>query len=152
VTDGDEEGASSVNEPEYCELHDWKQIATITTGNGMFAIVPPYYGNTLGKWWDRVFLPRNEEVRKGRRPRLTSQFEEVELRQKTWSVTNPKGYKDMESALVFDAPGNGGYAVDARFCDLYGDGHMSICELRIRLHAHDEDDDDADDDEAAPAA
>jgi hypothetical protein len=131
----------------YCELHDWKRIGMITTGNGMFAIVPPYYGSSLRKWWNHDYLPKLEEERQGLRPRLRPQFEEVELQQVTTSVTKPKGYLDSESALVFQVESNGGYDVDARFCDPYGDGHMSICELRIRVHAHLEDDD-----EETPAA
>jgi hypothetical protein len=39
---------------------------------------------------------------------------------------------------------DGIYDVDARFCDLYGDGHWSICELRIRIHDHTEDEDEGD--------
>jgi hypothetical protein len=59
-------------------------------------------------------------------------------------VLNPGGYEDREAALAFATPSNGGYDVDARFCDLYGDGHWSICELRIRLHDHELDDDEGD--------
>jgi hypothetical protein len=67
------------------------------------------------------------------------QFEEIELPQITTSVLNPDGYEDHESAFLFTLD-NGGYDVEGRFCDLYGDGHMELCELRIRLHVHDEHD------------
>jgi hypothetical protein len=59
-------------------------------------------------------LPENEERRAGKRPRTRPQFEEVDLRQKTYSVTNPQGYDDSEAALVFDVPSNGGYHVETQ--------------------------------------
>ena len=120
-----------MNEPQ--ALTDWQKLGTITTSNGLFALVAPYYATTLGKWWNDVFLPENDARRRGELPRTQPAFEEVQLEQITTSVTNPGGYRDIETALLFQCD-NGGYDVEGRFCDIYGDGHMSLCEVRIRLH------------------
>jgi hypothetical protein len=119
-------------------LTDWQKIGMVTTMNGMFAIVAPYYANTLGRWWNDVFLPTNEKRRRGELPRMKPSFQEVELKQVTTSVTNPAGYEDSEIAFLFDVD-NGGYEVEARFCDLYEDGQPLLCELRMRLHYHEDD-------------
>ena len=42
--------------------------------------------------------------------------------------------------MFFEVDSDGGYNVEGRFCDLYGDGRMTLCELRMQLHCHDEDD------------
>ena len=123
---------------EPLSVTDWQKLGTITTSNGMLALVAPYYANTLGRWWNDVFLAENEARRRGELPRTRPSFQGVKLEQVTTSVTNPDGYRDTETAVLVDCD-NGGYAVEARFCDLYGDGHMSICDLRIRLHYHDGD-------------
>jgi hypothetical protein len=127
-----------MSDESYCDLHDWKTIGTITTGNGMLAIVPPYYAGTLAEWWDAKL----RALQTSDNPRLLTrqQFEEVSLRQITTSLAHPEGYQDSEQAFVFQT-GNGGWDVEARFCDLYGSGHLDLCELRIRLHSHEDDDD-----------
>jgi hypothetical protein len=67
------------------------------------------------------------------------EFEEIKLEQITYSVTNPDGYRDGETALAF-ATGNGGWDVEARFCHRFGEG-PELCELRIRLHHFDDEPD-----------
>ena len=121
---------------ESCNKGEWTKIGMITTANGMFAIVAPYYANSLGEWWDGYLARPFEQRRDDHR-----QFEEVRLKQITTSVSHPEGYEDSESALLFQAD-NGGWDVEARFCDYYGGGpdHAPVlCELRIRLHHFDDD-------------
>jgi hypothetical protein len=121
----------------YCELHDWKTIGKVGTHNGTLALVAPYFAGTLGDWWnDYLTLPIEE-----RRPD-TWKVKQLRLRQAT---TKHDGltFEDCEHALLIPCE-NGPYDVQARFCDLYGDGHLTICELRINLHwaEHAEDEED----------
>lgn len=102
----------------------WQTIGTVSTGNGTLAIVPPYYANTLGKWWDE----RVETLHADR----MGNFEAARLEQIT-SAVGGRAYPDSEQALLVSCE-NGTYDVEARFCDLYDDGHLTICELRIVLH------------------
>jgi hypothetical protein len=119
-----------------CDMQHWKNIGEVSTENGTLAIVPPYYGNTLGQWWeDYLTLPIED-----RRPD-TWKVKQLDLRQITTSVTNPDGYEDREAALLIPCD-NGTYDVLARYCDLYGDGHLTICEVRLVLHNVEHEDDD----------
>ena len=40
---------------------------------------------------------------------------------------------DQDHAVLFTTGSDGGYLVDGRFGELYGDGHMSLTEVRIRI-------------------
>jgi hypothetical protein len=126
----------------YCELHEWKTIGTASTSNGLLALVAPYYAATLGKWWDRTVGLPPHEFRKWHDAHRN--FEHLKLRQAT-AKHDGTSYTDSEQALLV-ACENGPYDVQARFCDLYSDGHLSVCEVRINLHwaehADDQDEDD----------
>jgi len=122
-----------IDDDGYCELHGWQVIGQVSTGNGTLAIVPPYYARTLGRLWDE----RVDRLSRGER---MGNFEEHQLRQTTTSVSCPDGYVDSEACMLLSCD-NGVYEIAARFCDPYGDGHTSICELRIDLHQHHLDED-----------
>jgi hypothetical protein len=110
----------------YCKLHDWQTIGRISTNNGMFALVAPYAAAHLDRWWQHkldlgpLFRAWWEEHRN---------FAQADL--------------DDDAALLVSCD-NGPYDVQARFCDLYGDGHLSICALRVDFHAIEHDDEDED--------
>jgi hypothetical protein len=113
----------------YCELHAWKPVGEVGTDNGTLALVAPYFAATLGDWWeDYLTLPTE-----ARRPDAWA-FKQLDLRQTT-TKHDGTSYPDCEAALLIPCD-NGLYQVQARFCDLYGDGHWFPCELRIDLHPH----------------
>lgn len=122
----------------YCDLHEWKTIATVTTDNGLLSIVAPYSANTLGRKWAELLSLPPEEFRTWHNEHRN--FAELDLEQVT-TKHDGTSYPDRGDALLV-ACENGAYDVQARFCDLYGTGHLSICELRINLHwaEHQEDD------------
>lgn len=60
---------------EPLSVTDWQKLGTITTSNGMLALVAPYYANTLGRWWNDVFLAENEARRRGELPRTRPSFQ-----------------------------------------------------------------------------
>jgi hypothetical protein len=112
-----------------CELHDWKPVGEVGTGNGTLALVAPYFATTLGDWWnDYLTLPTED-----RRPD-DWQVKQLDLRQMT-TKHDGHSYQDREAALLIPCD-NGTYDVEARFCDLYGDGHLLPCELRVDLHRY----------------
>jgi hypothetical protein len=120
-----------IDDDGYCELHGWKTIGHVSTGNGLIAFVPPYYARSLADWWDERMPSFSAEL---------SNFHQIGLHQITIKASKPDGYPDSETAFVV-ACENGVYDVEARFDDAYGgDEHMSICELRIKLHLHLEED------------
>jgi hypothetical protein len=53
---------------EPTNLTDWQKLGTVTTANGMFAIVAPYYATTLGKYWNEHYLPNLQRQRAGEIP------------------------------------------------------------------------------------
>jgi hypothetical protein len=121
-----------MTDEHYCELHDWVKLGQASTDTAMLAIVDPCQADNLHRYWHGVYLPDicNPFKRQVRRP----QFHEVKV--------DPRPDYWLGDAVLFETFCDGGYDVEARFCDVYGDGHMSICELRIRVHSHDDDDDD----------
>jgi len=130
----------------YCELHDWQTIGMVTTDTAALVIGDPGASATLARaWHESVGRMRDPDCRgcrvtPGCKCEPMGNFEELELRgepERTHPWVEARG---TEHALVVDTGGDGGWHVEARFCDLYGDGHLSVCELRIRLHYHDEDD------------
>jgi hypothetical protein len=131
-----------VSEREQCrDLREWHTIGTVSTSNGMLAIVAPYYAHPLADWWDKQ-LERLERQRRDAEPRQLREFEEIKLEQVTSSVMKPDGYADSEQAFAFATDGNGLWDVEARMCDQYGEGHLQVCEIRLRLHHFDEELDD----------
>ena len=119
----------------YCELHGFKTIGQASTENGLLAVVAPYFAHTLGQWW-HDYLEQNDHTR----PQLSMEnSHEITLEQTTYKQSCPDGYQDTQWALLVNCD-NDIYDVEARFCDQYGDGHMSICELRIKLHRWHHDD------------
>lgn len=119
----------------YCELHAWKHIGQVSTENGLLAIVAPYYGRTLGEWWDRL-LALGPKFRSW--VDVHRNFAQVKLEQVT-TKHDGTSYTDHEDALLVSCD-NGTYDVEARFCDLYDDGHLTICEVRFVLHTVEHDD------------
>jgi hypothetical protein len=111
---------------------EWQTIGTVGTDTAMFAILDPCLGARLAKYWETVYLPslRDETGAPLERP----QFVGAPLRAETY----------LGDALLFDVEDDGGYDVEARFCDRYGTGRPTLCELRLRLHAHDPGDDEGD--------
>jgi hypothetical protein len=114
----------------YCELHDWKTIGTVSTDNGMLALVAPYFAATLAEWWNASdYLPALREHRVS-----AHDPQQLKLRHQSWKVTNPS-YEAHEDALLVPTD-NGIYTVEVRHCEL---DHIlpGPCELRIRFHVGD---------------
>lgn len=125
----------------YCEVHDWKPIGTASTENGLLAIVAPYFANTLAQKWAELLSLPPEEFRAWHDQHRN--FAQLRLEQTT-TKHDGTSYADREDALLVSCE-NGTYDVQARFCDLYGDGHLTPCELRINLHWAEHAEDDTDD-------
>jgi hypothetical protein len=109
----------------HCELHDWQTIGEVGTDTATLAIVAPEQAMNLARHWKRFV----DELNRGARVPPT-QFEELKLgRPDYWA-----GQTLLDTTFADNV-----YDVEARFCDDYlGNGHLSICELRIRLHHHDD--------------
>jgi hypothetical protein len=120
----------------YCELHDWQTIGTVTTDTAALVITDPGASATLARaWYERLKRMSDPD----REP--LGNFEELKLDgepERTHPWVEARG---TEHALAIRTDSDGSYDVDARFCDLYGDGHLSICEVRLRLHYHDDEED-----------
>jgi|SRR5215207_4510506 len=130
-----------------CELHDWQTIGMVTTDTASLVIADPGASATLARaWHERVGRMRDPDcpgcLTPGCKCEPMHNFEELKLTGDA-ELSHPwVEARGTEHALVLDTGGDGGWHVDARFCDYYGDGHLSVCEVRIRLHGHDEDDPD----------
>jgi hypothetical protein len=108
----------------------WRKIGTVSTGNCMLTIVPPYYAETLAEHWA-------ERLRSDDRLSHAS-YEEIELHQRTLNF-RLADFADSERCLLFDTPGNGAWDVEGRFDDIYDDGHPLLVEVRIRLFENGQD-------------
>lgn len=97
----------------HAALHAWHQLGVVTVDGGTIAIVDPDHADHLTDAWVRRLedMPANPF------------FNHEEL--------------PAAGAVVLATWGNGTWPVQARFCDRLGDGHMTICEVRIPLHDHD---------------
>jgi hypothetical protein len=129
------------------QLEGWVRLGTVTTGNGMLAIVPPYYAATLGEHWNE----RLERVPMYRVP--DDQAEGVTLHQVTFARKEGgalRDYADAETAMLINTPGNGGFDVLGRYRDLYGDGYLSLVEVRIVFEDEWDEDFDAEGTDRAP--
>lgn len=127
--------SGAVDEDGYCELHGFKNIGMVTTSCALLAILDARGGEGLEPAMDAFWEVHN-------RDNCWPEFEQFKTNGKwgpEFAAEHPGG---RESGLFVRTESNGGYDVDARFCDLYGTGHLSICELRIKLHFHDLDDED----------
>ena len=57
-----------------------------------------------------------------------------------------RSWKPTASAVLVTTHSDGGYIIEGRFGDIFGGGHMSLLEVRIRIWAcccacHDQDED-----------
>jgi hypothetical protein len=99
----------------------WVRLGTISTRAGTLAIVDAEQANELGADWDnRVKASWNTTDRQ--------EQEELVITNRQWQQITAGG----ESALYFSVE-QFGHPVEGRFGDVYGTGHMSLIEIRVRL-------------------
>jgi hypothetical protein len=96
----------------------------------MFAIVTPEMSGVLCDKWMARYLGEDGAPLETPQDADAGSFEEVEV--------------GDDRAVLVATGSDGGYAVEGRFGDTYGDGHMSLTEVRIRIwgcacSCHDED-------------
>jgi hypothetical protein len=128
------------NTDGYCELHGFKQIGEVGSWCGVFAIVEIGTGRHLADWWEDI-VGINIPVDAAHGGELVAARQRLEQFNMTQShEVRFDGWKGFEEDGVVVNTEQGIFPVYARYCDRYGSGHMSICELRIDLHRHDEDD------------
>jgi hypothetical protein len=102
-------------------LTGWVHLAVVSTDTAMFAIVAPELAAILGDQWTSRYLDEDGQPREQTDPEHEMvQFEEV-----------PVG--EIDKAFLFATGSDGGYAVDGRFGDMYGDGSVDLIEVRIRI-------------------
>ena len=90
--------------------------------------VPPHFAELLAAVWEqRLTTLRDDRI---------YNYEQHQLGEHWVSADNPDG-RDITEECMLVACDDGVFDVDARFCDHYSDGRMTVCELRIRLHDHD---------------
>jgi hypothetical protein len=100
----------------------WMRLGVVDTDTAMFAIVTPELAAILGDEWTSRYLDEDGQSREQTDPEHEMvQFEEM-----------PVGDHD-DSAFLFATGSDGGYAVEGRFGDPYGDGSMELIEVRIRI-------------------
>ena len=114
-------------------LTEWIHLGVVSTDTAMFAIVAPEMAGILGDQWTSRYLDEDGEPRE---PDHQAEHELVQFEEM------PVG--DEDTAVLFATGSDGGYAVEGRFGEMYGDGHMSLIEVRLRIWGcgctcHDED-------------
>jgi hypothetical protein len=100
----------------------WIRLGTVSTDTAMFAIVAPEMAGVLGDDWTARYLGEDGEPLPP--PARPSEHELVEFEE--LDVGDDK-------AVLFTTHCDGGYLVEGRFGDIYGGGHMSLTEVRIRI-------------------
>lgn len=158
---GEHEHPGDVDADGYCELHAFQPIGRVSSDVGTFAIIDIGSGPALNDWFthltgnDIADPPElTEAFATGRPPesipmtpaswewarKRTAAEQELRqfLRSSSHEVEFP-GWKGLPEDGVVVNTGQGFFPVYARYCDHYGTGHMSICELRIDLHRHEDD-------------
>ena len=105
-------------------LTRWVHIGVVSTGTAMFAIVAPELAGVLGDEWTSRYLDENGELLP--QPDETPEHELVQFEDV------PVG-DEGDSAVLFTTGSDGDYLIEGRFGDIYGDGHMSLTEVRIRI-------------------
>jgi hypothetical protein len=133
-------------------LTGWIHLGVASTDTAMFAIVAPELAGILGDEWASRYVGDDGEPLP--EPAGPAEHELVEFEE------IPVG--DQDHAVLFATGSDGGYLVEGRFGEMYGDGHMSLTEVRIRVWGcactcHEEDpentcDGDCHDEDPAPRA
>lgn len=100
----------------------WLRLGAVTTDTALIAIVAPEMAGSLGDEWTGRYLGEDGEPLQD--PATTelhdvAEFEEFEA-------------GDTRAVLVA-THADGGYVVEGRFGEVYGGGHMSLMEVRIRI-------------------
>jgi hypothetical protein len=102
-------------------LTGWIRLGVVTTDTATFAIVGAELAGILGDDWSARYVDEDGEPLPDSEVRDEPvEFEEV-----------PVG--DQDRAVLFTTHSDGGYLVEGRFGEMYGDGHMSLTEVRIRI-------------------
>ena len=101
----------------------WIRLDAVTTDTAMIAIVAPESAGSLGDDWTARYLDEDGEPLErpaGPPPEHeVVEFEELEA--------------GDERAVLVTTLADGGYIVEGRFGDVYGEGHMTLLEVRIRI-------------------
>jgi hypothetical protein len=107
-------------------LTGWVHLGAADTDTAMFAIVAPELAGILGDEWTARYLDEDGEER----PRdLDAGPELHELVEFEEILVGDQG----DRAVLITTHSDGGYPVEGRFGDIYGDGHMSLIEVRLRI-------------------
>jgi hypothetical protein len=107
-------------------LTEWVHLGVVSTDTAMFAIVAPELAGILGDEWTSRYLDEDGEIREPAGPAEPEpehelvEFEEIPV-------------CDQDHAVLFTTHSDGGYLVEGRFGEMYGDGDMSLTEVRIRI-------------------
>jgi hypothetical protein len=111
----------------------WVRLGVVDTDTATIAIVAPELAASLGDEWTGRYLDENGEPLETPNDD-TGEFEELEYGE------------NGDRSVLFTTHCDGGYLVEGRFGDMYGDDHLCLMEVRIRIWycqctCHDQDED-----------
>jgi hypothetical protein len=111
----------------------WVHLGVVDTDTATITIVAPELAASLGDEWTGRYIDEDGEPLKNPKDDL-AEFEELEYGE------------NGDRAVLFTTHADGGYVIEGRFGDLYGDNHLCLMEVRIRIWSclctcHDQDQD-----------
>jgi hypothetical protein len=98
----------------------WVRLGVVTTDAATIAIVGAEMAASLGDEWLGRYLGDDGKPLEIPKDDM-GEFEEFEAGD------------DGDRAVMFTTHSDGGYVVEGRFGDLYGDDHLCLMEVRIRI-------------------
>jgi hypothetical protein len=98
----------------------WVHLGNVSTDTATITIVAPEMAGSLGDQWTGRYLDEDGEPLEIPKDDM-GEFEELEASE------------GGDTAVLFTTHADGFYAVEGRFGDMYGEDHLCLMEVRIRI-------------------
>ena len=106
----------------------WIRLGIATTDTALLAIVGPEMAGVLSDTWLPRYLGEDGEPLERPPGQLPPEHESVEFEELELG-------DEGDRAVLLSVHADGGYIIEGRFGDFYGEGHMTLLEVRIRIWA-----------------
>jgi hypothetical protein len=104
----------------------WVRLGVVTTDTALLAIVGPEMAGVLSDTWLPRYIGEDGEPLERPPGQLPPEHESVEFEELELG-------DEGDRAVLLDVHADGGYIIEGRFGDVYGEGHMTLLEVRIRI-------------------